>query len=270
MRSICASLLAAAWVAWAGTAEAGRPVAALSGPSAACVDAIRGAEQAAAVPPSLLLSIGVVESGRIDPAVGRVAPWPWTINVEGAGYFFATRDEAIAAVEAARAAGRRSIDVGCMQVNLLHHPTAFADLQDAFDPRTNATYAASFLTALRAQTRDWGDAAAAYHSLTPGVSDDYRRRVVAGWDGAGRYGVVQRAGLTPVSFGSPGLQPRREPAGGYTPEFRARLAQDAAADRAVRVAMGFLPAPERGFASRGQSNRPDTRSRVMLQASLRD
>ena len=41
-----------------------------------------------------------------------------------------------------RAQGARSIDVGCMQVNLLHHADAFASLEQAFDPVANARYAA--------------------------------------------------------------------------------------------------------------------------------
>ena len=35
-----------------------------------------------------------------------------------------------------------------MQVNLFYHPAAFATLDDAFDPLTNARYAGLFLAAL--------------------------------------------------------------------------------------------------------------------------
>ena len=75
-----------------------------------------------AVPPQLLAAIGRVESGRRDPVTGVWGAWPWTINAEGSGSYFDTKAEAIQAVQALQARGVRSIDVGCMQVNLMHHP----------------------------------------------------------------------------------------------------------------------------------------------------
>ena len=67
-------------------------------PGDLCIAAIDAAERQNALPPQLLRSIAFVESGRVDPTSGRSLPWPWTINVAGTGYFFATRDEAVAAV----------------------------------------------------------------------------------------------------------------------------------------------------------------------------
>ena len=66
--------------------------------------------------------------------------------------FFPTREAAIAEVRQLRADGMRLIDVGCMQINLHHHPNAFASLEEAFDPLSNARYAAQFLTELRSAT----------------------------------------------------------------------------------------------------------------------
>lgn len=217
--------------------------------TSACPEAIRAAERVAGIPPALLAAIGIVESGRPDPGTGRTLPWPWTINVEGVGSFFETRAEAVAAVQAAQAAGRRSIDVGCLQVNLMHHPGAFATLEDAFDPAVNAAYAAGFLLRLFGQSRDWGAAAAAYHSQTPGVSDEYRRRVVSGWGGAAAFGVSAWVPARPgAGLASRSIRP--EPAGGYTPEFRARLARDRADGIALRIAMGILPPPRSGIRPR--------------------
>ena len=125
-------------------------------------------------------AIGVVESGRADER-GGVTAWPWTINVEGTGYIFETKQEAIEAVNAQRARGARSIDVGCMQVNLLHHGSAFGSLEQAFDPAANARYAAEFLQRLLAQTGSWPRAAAGYHSLTPDIGAEYARKVLAVW-----------------------------------------------------------------------------------------
>jgi hypothetical protein len=122
-----------------------------------------------------------VESGRRDPSSGDWNPWPWTVNAEGQGFFFDNQAQAIAAVRAMQARGMRSIDVGCMQVNLMHHPDAFASLAQAFDPSANADYAARFLNDLFTQAGSWPKAARLYHSATPGIGDDYQRKVMAVW-----------------------------------------------------------------------------------------
>lgn len=157
------------------------PQAAAANPATLCETAVTTAEYVNRLPPRLLGAISLTETGRVDPAGGRVRPWPWTINAEGQGQFFETRAEAVAAVRALQAKGVRSIDVGCLQVNLMYHPDAFASLEQAFDPRDNANYAASFLNALYAASKDWTSAIAAYHSETPELGDAYRVLVMARW-----------------------------------------------------------------------------------------
>ena len=152
-----------------------------SDPSLRCNQAIAVTERKARVPPQLLHSIAVVESGRRDPRTGMIGPWPWTINAEGTGFFFETKDQAIAAVQTLQARGVQSIDVGCMQINLLQHVGAFPSLEQAFEPLANVTYAAHFLDQLFLQTSTWPKAAAAYHSQTPEIGADYLRRVMALW-----------------------------------------------------------------------------------------
>jgi hypothetical protein len=166
--------------AWFGPAWA-EPLAALPAPGTQCRAAIAAAERTGAIPPYLMQAIGRVESGRRDPVTGAVAPWPWTINAEGQGSFFDTKAQAIAAVQSLQAHGVRSIDVGCMQVNLMHHPEAFASLDQAFDPMANATYAARFLNELHGQTNDWLRAAAQYHSSTPALGAAYQTEVASAW-----------------------------------------------------------------------------------------
>ena len=162
-------------------------------PAALCEAAVAAAELVQRLPARMLGAISVTETGRIDPVRGHLRPWPWTINAEGEGQFFATKQQAIAAVKVLQARGVRSIDVGCMQVNLMFHPDAFASLEDAFDPRVNAGYAARFLDALYAEGRDWAHAIAAYHSETPVLGDAYRALVMARWQN----GDI-RAAVTPV------------------------------------------------------------------------
>ena len=150
-------------------------------PGELCRAAIQAAERAAGIPTRLLQAVARVESGRRDPETGAFLPWPWTINAEGRGQFLPSKAAAIAEVQALQARGVRSIDVGCMQVNLRHHPGAFASLEAAFDPTTNAAYAARFLAELRQGRADWQEAAGAYHSQTAEFAQPYRARVMAAW-----------------------------------------------------------------------------------------
>ncbi len=147
-----------------------------------CQAAGAEAERQANLPPGLLQAIGAVESGRRDPATHRVTAWPWTINASGTGSFFDSLPEAVAATRARQARGIASIDVGCFQVNLRAHPGAFPNLETAFDPRANATYAAHFLVTLRDRTGTWEDAVAAYHSSTVSLGGPYRDLVLARWN----------------------------------------------------------------------------------------
>lgn len=171
------------------------PGIAVPGPSPGqmCRAAIRAAERDAGLPGALLQAIGRVESGRRDPE-GGFAPWPWTLNAEGRGSFFPSKEAAIAGVRALQARGVRVIDVGCMQINLHHHPAAFAGLEEAFDPLANARYAARFLSQLNASRQDWLVSAGNYHSGTPERAAGYRAKVALAWDDERR-----QAGLRPVS-----------------------------------------------------------------------
>lgn len=147
-----------------------------------CREAIVQAERDYNLPPRLLAAIARVESGRRNPATGQVDPYPWTINAEGRGSMFPSRSAGIAAVQELQAGGMRSIDVGCMQINLRHHPRAFASLEEAFDPLANARYAARFLRELMDAKQDWHRAAASYHSQNPQFGEPYLAKVLAAWE----------------------------------------------------------------------------------------
>lgn len=133
------------------------------------------------LPRALLVSVAMAESGRYDAASGKARPWPWTINAEGRSHYFASKREAVAATRRLLKGGMRSIDVGCMQVNLRYHPEAFADLNEAFDPIANATYAAGFLKRLHGRTASWPKAIAQYHSESPARNKPYFARVIRIW-----------------------------------------------------------------------------------------
>lgn len=151
---------------------------ATASPGMQCRRAIDWAARHAGVPDHLMAAIGRIESGRRGPD-GQINPWPWSINAEGVDHVYDTREMAIAAVHALQAQGMRSIDVGCMQVNLHHHPAAFATLEQAFDPGSNAAYAAHFLMELFTQTHNWDKATANYHSAEPDRGNAYQHKVAA-------------------------------------------------------------------------------------------
>jgi hypothetical protein len=161
----------------------------------ACGAAGAVAERAASLPANLLVSIGMVESGRADPLTGQVAPWPWTVNIDGAGHYFSSKQDAVAFVRLAQSSGAGDVDVGCFQVSLLYHPDAFASLDAAFDPASNASYAALYLTQLKAQTGSWNTAIADYHSAVPDLGLPYQRKVLAAWHGLGQMPAGIAAGL---------------------------------------------------------------------------
>ena len=167
-------------------------------PDRLCTSAIDAAKRSAALPPRLLEAIAQVESGRPDPASGRSRPWPWTINVAGTGYYFESAPEAVAFVKSLQDKGVHSIDVGCMQVNLLYHPEAFSNLDEAFDPHANVQYAIRFLQSLYREVGDWPTAVGLYHSANPLLSATYRARVLGGAPGGAPGGASVVPALAPV------------------------------------------------------------------------
>jgi hypothetical protein len=177
-RLIAVTLLLGAAPAMADAMPIGGMAAA---PALLCRSAIAATEAATRIPDAFLSAIGRVESGRVLPENGLVAPWPWTVNAAGTGHFYASKAEAIAAVQQFQASGIRSLDVGCLQVNIMYHPDAFVSLDQAFDPAANAAYAARLLMSLHQQTGSWPRAAAAYHSQTKALGDAYQQRVLAAW-----------------------------------------------------------------------------------------
>lgn len=150
-------------------------------PSQVCRQAISAAERAHGIPPHLLAAIARVESGRRDQRSGKFNPWPWTINFDGQGSFYDIKAQAVAAAGAMRPRVTRSIDVGCMQISLIHHADAFISLDQAFDPMANADYGARFLVQLFSKTQSWPKAVELYHSATPELGTDYRLKVYAAW-----------------------------------------------------------------------------------------
>ena len=143
-------------------------------PSALCDAAIAKGARRGGVPVEVLHAVALTETGQHRD--GRMRAWPWAINREGKGFWFKTREEALAFGQKSLEDGRRSFDVGCVQINYRWHGHAFPSLDDMFNPEWTATYAAQFLRTLYEERGSWSAAAGAYHSLTPELAQKYRAR----------------------------------------------------------------------------------------------
>ncbi|HCI9483980.1 transglycosylase SLT domain-containing protein [Raoultella ornithinolytica] len=128
------------------------------------------------VPPEALYSVSLAETAMVPRAIATVTrqqanlppvtrPWPWTINVAGKGYRYASRLEAWQALQVfmSRHALKR-IDVGLAQVNLGWNGHRFISSWAAFDPYTNLNAAATILRECwDRKPGSWLDAAGCYH-----------------------------------------------------------------------------------------------------------
>lgn len=210
---LIAAVLSALLATLAWTGPAGAELAAADPPAAAdpallCEAAAAQAARESGVPLSVLRAISLTETGRRRG--GGFKPWPWTVNMEGAGVWFDSEDEARADVFRHHQRGARSYDVGCFQINYRWHGQHFASIEEMFDPLVNARYAARFLSELHGETGDWSRAAGAYHSRTREYADRYRARFDrfrARLDGAPPPEELPRLAAAEVPGAAPGPEP---------------------------------------------------------------
>ncbi|GAB4165988.1 MAG: hypothetical protein Tsb006_5490 [Rickettsiaceae bacterium] len=129
------------------------------------------------LPPNILHAISLQETQKAHSKHNINVVWPWTINVEGKGFHFRNKNEALRFVKAQMREGKSSIDVGCMQINLKYHPDAFVSLEQAFSPRRNVAYAARLLRQHYEKHGSWKKAVGYYHSSTEHRALDYQASV---------------------------------------------------------------------------------------------
>ena len=190
------------------------------GPAELCERAILNGARRGGVPVEVLHAVALTETGRKQD--GKLRAWPWAINREGKGYWFDSREEALAFAKTSLAEGRRSFDVGCVQINYRWHGHAFPSIEDMFDPEWTATYAAQFLRTLYEERGDWAAAAGAYHSLTPELAQKYSARFRTLLAGPASEGMTDAEAL--VAAVAPNIaarQPRRAARGAAPGDGRA-------------------------------------------------
>ena len=138
-------------------------------------------ERANGIPAHLLTAMARAESGRYDPDGGGIRAWPWAVTSPEGDIKYATKRDAVDAVKDLKSRGVTNIDVGCMQINVHHHPEAFRNLNHAFDPEANVAYAAHYLKQQYGRTADWRMAVAYYHSTNPTHYGPYAAKVEGLW-----------------------------------------------------------------------------------------
>ncbi len=140
-----------------------------------CVHEVLRAQLRHSIPGNLLLAIGLQEAGMMQG--GELTIWPWVANANGDGRYFDSRAGVESWVMSRLQDGEKSIDLGCMQINLRWHPDAFDSITEGFDPARNVDYAARLLVSLYRETGDWAVAAGRYHSGTPALQKAYLTRL---------------------------------------------------------------------------------------------
>ncbi|EDI0466811.1 lytic transglycosylase domain-containing protein [Salmonella enterica] len=130
------------------------------------------------VPAEALYSVSLAETSRRLPQGER--PWPWTLNVAGKGYRYASREEAYQALLGfMRHNPLRRIDVGIAQVNLGWNGGYFRNYREALEPYTNLRAAAQILRhCYDLNPGSWLQAAGCYHHPAGGKPARTYRAIV--------------------------------------------------------------------------------------------
>ena len=125
------------------------------------------------------LAVPMCHAGESVPAGYASAPRAHGIP---AGYFYASREEAHRALQGFLSQGKRSIDIGLMQVNWHWHRDKLGDPWQALDPVHNLQVGARILATCYRERRDRWDAVGCYHAPNNRkFARRYRRNVAAHW-----------------------------------------------------------------------------------------
>lgn len=130
------------------------------------------------IPPKVLYSIALTESQkRLDN--GNVRPWPWTLNVQGKGYYFDSEQQACQALTRWLSV-TNNIDIGLTQQNWRWQGEHFSSPCEVLNPHINLSHAARLLKSGYERRGNWLDAAGWYHRPAGGKpAQQYQSRFTA-------------------------------------------------------------------------------------------
>lgn len=128
--------------------------------AAECAEYAVEAERELGIPRGLLLAMSLVESGRSGD------PHPYAMNINGRSVYAGSREEAVGRLR--DSAGRliSKATVGCMQLSVYHHRSAFKPVERILDPEHNVGYAARYLRRLHDEMGSWTAAVARYNGAS--------------------------------------------------------------------------------------------------------
>ncbi|EKO3612268.1 transglycosylase SLT domain-containing protein [Vibrio metschnikovii] len=115
------------------------------------------------VPADILYALAAKET-NVKMNNGTVAPWPFTLNVNGKGYWYASYEDMMAATHEFLNEGITSIDIGLFQVNWLWNGHRVQSIEELGEPKKNGLVAAQILLEHYQKHRDWAVAAGRYHN----------------------------------------------------------------------------------------------------------
>ncbi len=84
---------------------------------------------------SLILKIITHESKSYFKS--QAQPWPWTLNINGKGYYFNSYSEAVEHANKALKSNPRRFGVGIGQIEWAFHKSRFKDVSEALNPIKN-------------------------------------------------------------------------------------------------------------------------------------
>lgn len=129
------------------------------------------------IPLSILESVTKIETGRFRN--GELEPWPWTVNMDGQGYWLYSKHEVIKNANANVRLAVTNVDIGFFQLNYRWHGGAFTSITEVFNLVENAVYAENFLGKLYAEKengRIWlAFATSEQESILIAVNTDFRK-----------------------------------------------------------------------------------------------
>lgn len=140
-------------------------------------------ESATDVDPSLLYAIAMAESQKYFTG-GFIRPWPWSVNVDGEGHYFDSRQEAEAFVDDLILSGEKSIDIGPLQINTYWHGHRVHNPKDLFTLSTAIDVASNILTeAMASSPRDQALGIGRYHTWSDeNRAREYGAKVIQYWE----------------------------------------------------------------------------------------
>lgn len=139
------------------------------------------AQECSAVPRDVVMKVVTHESKSFYQ--GRVQPWPWTLNIDGQGYYYASYQLALLAAIKAHRNGASKLGIGFGQIEWKYHKGRFDEnIAAALNPRNNIKAVCQILVEAWGSKRvkTWEDAIAYYHRpVLDDIARKYAEKVLA-------------------------------------------------------------------------------------------